>query len=290
MRSGQLEARDRMAGLITGMNETVLKLGIFAGVFVVLALLEWLWPRRQLRLAKARRWSTNLAIVAIDSLIVRAMAAFAVPIAAVAAAAYASEHHIGLFHWLALAPWLTVLLAIVVLDFAIWLQHVASHKIPMLWRVHQMHHADVDIDVTTAIRFHPIEIALSMLWKIGWVLALGAPLAAVVTFEIIMNAGAMFSHANIALPASLDQWLRRIIVTPDMHRVHHSVLQPEHDSNYGFNLSIWDRWFGTYTPQPAQGHQGMTIGLAHHQSPDPARLVWSLSLPFKPGSGANRAP
>jgi sterol desaturase/sphingolipid hydroxylase (fatty acid hydroxylase superfamily) len=170
---------------------------------------------------------------------------------------------------------------VVLLDFAIWLQHVLSHRVPALWQVHQVHHADRDFDVTTALRFHPVEIGLSMLYKVVWVLALGAPVAAVIIFEVILNAFAIFNHANVALPGRLDRALRVVIVTPDMHRVHHSVLAREHHNNFGFNLSVWDRVFGTYTAQPRDGHDGMTIGLPQFQSEAPARLAWSLSLPFK---------
>jgi sterol desaturase/sphingolipid hydroxylase (fatty acid hydroxylase superfamily) len=157
-------------------------------------------------------------------------------------------------------------LALLALDLAIWVQHLASHKIPLFWRLHKVHHADRDIDVTTAVRFHPVEIALSMLWKIVVVVPLGAPPLAVLLFEVILNACAMFNHANIALPAWLDGALRVAIVTPDMHRVHHSVLRREHDSNYGFNLSLWDRLFRTYTAQPEKGHRGMTVGLSPYQT------------------------
>jgi sterol desaturase/sphingolipid hydroxylase (fatty acid hydroxylase superfamily) len=170
--------------------------------------------------------------------------------------------------------------AVLVLDLAIWGQHWASHKVPLFWRLHQVHHADRDIDVTTAVRFHPVEIALSMLWKIVVVVPLGAPPLAVFLFEVILNACAMFNHANIALPQWLDRILRLLVVTPDMHRVHHSVLRREHNTNYGFNLSVWDRLFRTYTAQPEGGHQGMTIGLPPYQSEAPTRFGWSLWLPF----------
>jgi sterol desaturase/sphingolipid hydroxylase (fatty acid hydroxylase superfamily) len=186
--------------------------------------------------------------------------------------------------------------ALLALDLAIWAQHLVSHKVPLFWRLHQVHHADRDIDVTTAIRFHPIEIGLSMLWKIVVVLVIGASPLAVFLFEVILNGCAMFNHANLALPRSLDGILRLIIVTPDMHRVHHSVLRREHDSNYGFNLSIWDRLFRTYTAQPEGGHQGMTIGLPPYQNLNPSRFDWSLLLPFRPlkrsssGSSGGKAP
>lgn len=264
------------------MSETWwFRLAAFAAIFAIMAALEHLLPKRRLEASKGQRWLTNLAIVGIDSVLVRVMASLAPPLAAVAAALYAQTHGIGLLNWLAWPVSLEILLAIVVLDLALWLQHLASHKMSLLWRLHQMHHADVDIDVTTALRFHPIEIGLSMLWKIGCVLALGAAAPAVLLFELILSGGAMFNHANVALPKRLDGALRLLVVTPDMHRVHHSVLRREHCSNYGFNLSIWDRAFGTYTEEPEGGHHGMTIGLAPYQSAAPTRLGWSLSLPFK---------
>lgn len=264
-----------------GLSEAALRFAAFASIFVVMALLEVLAPRRDLTAPKGRRWITNLAIVGIDSLIVRLMAQAAVPIAAVAAALYAEAHGIGLFNALALPAWVEIVAAIVVLDFAIWFQHWAAHQVPVLWRLHQMHHADRDIDVTTAIRFHPIEIALSMVWKIAVVLALGAAPLAVLLFEIILNGCAMFNHANVRLPARLDRALRVVLVTPDMHRVHHSTIAREHNSNYGFNLSIWDRLFGTYTAEPEAGHSGMTIGLPAYQHDGPTRIGWSLLVPFK---------
>ena len=267
-----------------GYSDTAVRLWAFAAVFIVMALLELAMPRRRLTRPRVERWPTNLAIIALDSLVVRLMGGLAVPLAAVAAAIYAHGAGWGLLNWLHWPVWLESLIAIVSLDFAIWLQHLASHKLPVFWRLHQMHHADVDIDVTTAIRFHPIEIALSMLWKILWVLGLGASAGAVLVFEIILTAMAMFNHGNVALPSWLDSTMRRLLVTPDMHRVHHSVLAHEHNSNYGFNLSVWDRMFATYTEAPEQGHAGMTIGLNEFQSDAPTRLLWSLSVPFKPMS------
>ena len=262
-------------------DEAWVRLSVFAIVFALVACLELLRPKRKLRARKDRRWLTNLAIVALDSLIVRGMAMLSVPLAALAAAYYAEGHDIGLLNMLDAPLWLNVLVTVVVLDFAIWLQHVIFHKFPILWRLHQVHHADTDIDVSTALRFHPIEIAASMLWKIICVMALGASAAGVLLFEIILNACAMFSHANLDLPAKLDQIVRKLIVTPDMHRIHHSVLRREHDSNYGFNLSIWDRLFRTYRDQPEAGHRDMTIGLPPYQSEAPTRLGWSLLLPFQ---------
>lgn len=266
-----------------------MRLYAFLSVFAVMAVAELLLPMRELKASKAGRWITNLSIVVIGGLVIRAMAAFVVPLAAVAVAVAAERNGWGLLNQVALPGWLEALLAVVALDFAIWFQHLVAHKIPLLWRLHQMHHADVDIDVTTAIRFHPIEIALSMLWKIACVLALGASPEAVLVFEIVLNGLAMFNHANVALPPALDSVLRLAIVTPDMHRVHHSVTRAEHDSNYGFNLSVWDRAFGTYTAQPEHGHLGMTIGLPQYQSEAPTRLGWSLLLPFRSsGAGGHR--
>jgi sterol desaturase/sphingolipid hydroxylase (fatty acid hydroxylase superfamily) len=209
------------------------------------------------------------------------MAMLAVPVAAVAAAFYVQNHQIGLLNQVAWPEWFKILVALLVLDLAIWAQHLASHKIPLFWRLHQVHHADRDIDVTTAVRFHPVEIALSMLWKIVVVAVLGASPLAVFLFEVILNACAMFNHANVALPRTLDRVLRLLVVTPDMHRVHHSVLRSEHNRNYGFNLSLWDRLFRTYLAQPQAGHQGMTIGLDPYQTEAPTRFAWSLALPFR---------
>ncbi|PPD01333.1 MAG: fatty acid hydroxylase [Hyphomicrobium sp.] len=265
----------------SSLGEGGVRLAVFVSVFVLLAFLELARPRRVLSASKRQRWVTNWAIVIIDSALVRAMAHLVVPIAAVAAAVAAQQSGFGLLNLVALPVGLEILLAVVVLDLAIWAQHVASHKVPVLWRLHQMHHADRDIDLSTAIRFHPVEIALSMVWKILCVVALGASPFAVVLFEIILNAGAMFSHANIRLPLWLDRALRAVIVTPDMHRVHHSIERHEHDSNYGFNLSVWDRLFGTYTDQPAKGHDAMTIGLKAYQSDGPSQLGWSLALPWR---------
>lgn len=262
--------------------ELVARIGAFATVFSLMAWLELRQPRRPLRHARRTRWPTNMAIVVIDSAVVRVMSLFALPIVAVAAAEFAARNGLGLFNTIGVPAVAAVLLSILVLDFAVWLQHVASHKIPILWRLHRMHHADQDFDATTAIRFHPIEIALSMLWKSAWVVMLGAPPVAVLLFEIILNGCAIFNHANVALPPRLDRVMRKLIVTPDMHRVHHSVLQSEHNSNYGFNFPFWDWLFRTYAAQPSAGHDGMTIGLVPYQTEGPTRLSWCLTLPFKP--------
>lgn len=262
------------------LSEGEARFAVFAGVFAIMAAWELLAPLRPLSQSKARRWATNLTIGGLGALTARLMGLFFVPLAAIAAAIWAEGAGFGLFNLTGLPGWLEILLAVVILDLAIYAQHVASHHVPVLWRLHRMHHADPDFDVTTAVRFHPIEIGLSMLWKIAVVLALGASAFAVFLFEVILNACAMFNHSNVRLPAGLDRVLRRVIVTPDMHRVHHSVIRREHDSNFGFNLAIWDRLFGTYQAQPEAGHQGMVIGLADTQDERPTRLSWSLAMPF----------
>ncbi|MFT5510597.1 MAG: sterol desaturase/sphingolipid hydroxylase (fatty acid hydroxylase superfamily) [Hyphomicrobiaceae bacterium] len=271
-----------------GGLEAIWRIGAFIAVFAIMAALESVSPKRRLTYQRLTRWRTNFGIVLLGSLAVRAMAmlpgllgAAAVPLVAVSAAFLAADRGWGLLNTVALPAWLEIIVTLLVLDFAIWLQHLASHKIPMLWRLHRMHHADVEFDVTTAIRFHPIEIALSMLYKVLWVLVLGPSVLAVIIFEVILSSCALFNHANVALPLGLDRLLRTLIVTPDMHRVHHSTEQAEHDTNYGFNLSVWDRLFATYKAQPDAGHVGMTIGLKPYQSDAPTRFGWSLWLPFK---------
>jgi sterol desaturase/sphingolipid hydroxylase (fatty acid hydroxylase superfamily) len=270
---------------VLGQNDGLLRLAVFAGVFLVMAAIELVRPKRRLTVSKARRWLTNLGIAGTDMLVLRLMAMLAVPVAAVAAAYFAREHGLGLLNEVAWPYWIKVAIALLVLDLAIWFQHLVSHKVPIFWRLHRVHHADRDIDVTTAVRFHPIEIALSMLWKILVVVLLGASPFAVFLFEVILNACAMFNHANIALPSWLDGVLRLFIVTPDMHRVHHSVVRNEHDRNFGFNLSLWDRLFRTYLAEPKAGQEGMTIGLTPYQTEAPTKFVWSLALPFRGTSG-----
>jgi sterol desaturase/sphingolipid hydroxylase (fatty acid hydroxylase superfamily) len=265
-------------------GEAWVRLAAFVAVLGLMATLEALWPRRQRLIPRATRWVTNLTFVGLGAAIVRLLmaagATLGVPLVAVLAAMLAERRGWGLFNLTDWPLWLEALAAIVILDFAIWFQHLAAHRLPWLWVVHRVHHADTEFDVSTALRFHPIEIGLSMLWKVLWVLALGAPAAAVIVFEIILNALAMFNHANFALPVWLDRILRSVIVTPDMHRVHHSVRKDEHHTNFGFNLSIWDRLFGTYLAQPRDGHDGMTIGLPQYQTEQPTGLWWSLKLPF----------
>jgi sterol desaturase/sphingolipid hydroxylase (fatty acid hydroxylase superfamily) len=259
------------------MSEPQIRLAIFVGLFVLLAVMEVLAPRREPKPVKASRWLTNIAIVAIDSLVVRLI----FKSAAVGGALWAAENGIGLFNMVAVPTVLAIVLSFVVLDFAVWLAHVASHKIPLLWRIHRMHHTDVDFDLTTAVRFHPFEIVLSMAWKYLFVLALGAPAVAVLVFEIVLNGAAMFNHSNWRLPLWLDAVLRKVIVTPDMHRIHHSIDRHETDSNYGFNLSIWDQMFGTYVPEPVLGQEDMKIGLPECQDVRPTKIGWTLMVPFR---------
>jgi sterol desaturase/sphingolipid hydroxylase (fatty acid hydroxylase superfamily) len=262
------------------MSEPAIRLISFAVIFSSLALIE-IWSPRLERdefhgALKSRRWLTNISILLISSLALRVI----FPLAAVGAAIWAAGKGYGLLPWLGLPAWLAAILAFILLDFAIWLEHVASHKVPLFWRIHRMHHADTGFDVTTALRFHPIEIVLSMFWKALVIIVLGAPPFAVLVFEIVLNGSSMFNHANINLPPRIDRVLRKIIVTPDMHRVHHSTEKRETDSNYGFNFAFWDRLFRTYNAQPAAGHARMQIGLPQWRGEKPANLLWSLKLPF----------
>lgn len=258
-------------------NETFIRLGVFLGLFVLFATVERFFPRRPSK--RAGRWATNWTLVLIDSLALR-LVAIAVPLLAVGAAIDASERGIGVLNQFDSPFWIKALVAILILDFAIWLQHLITHKVPLLWRLHQVHHADSEMDVTTAIRFHPLEIAVSMGLKIGLVYALGPSAYAVVLFEVLLNGTAMFNHANIKLPLPVDAIVRKLLVTPDMHRVHHSIHRAEHDSNYGFSLSIWDRIFGTYIAQPKDGQAEMKIGLIPKYTVNNS-ILSVLTMPFR---------
>lgn len=238
--------------------EPALRLGSFLGVFVLLAVGEWFAPRRRLSLGKPLRWSSNLGLVALNTLCLRLLA----PLGAVGVALAAEAHGWGLFQVLEVPWWLAVVLSVLLLDAAIYLQHVMLHAVPLLWRLHLVHHADLDFDVTTGLRFHTIEIVLSLGIKAAVIALVGAPAVAVLVFEVLLNATSMFNHSNLRLPPALDRWLRLVVVTPDMHRVHHSVITRETNSNFGFNLPWWDWLFGTYRAQPKAGHEQMTIGLA----------------------------
>jgi sterol desaturase/sphingolipid hydroxylase (fatty acid hydroxylase superfamily) len=262
--------------------EIPIRLAAFTGVFVFMAAWELLAPRRPQATERPLRWSSNLGIVVLDTILVR----FLVPTTAVGIALLAEQRGWGVFHSFAAPDWLAVIASVIVLDLAIYLQHVLFHAVPVLWRLHRMHHADLAFDVTTGVRFHPIEILLSLLIKLAVVAALGAPALAVLLFEVLLNATSMFSHGNVRLPERLDRMLRWIVVTPDMHRVHHSVDAPETNSNFGFNLPWWDRMFGTYRAQPVAGHDAMTIGIEQFRERSELRLDRMLLQPFREGVGA----
>ncbi len=262
-------------------SEATVRLLAFLAIFGSMAALELLAPRLErpemVGALKAKRWFTNFSILILSSMLLRLV----FPAAAVGAAVYAESRGLGLFHQVSVGGLAVGIISFFILDFAVWLEHVASHKIPVLWRIHRMHHADQGFDATTALRFHPLEIILSMFWKAGVVVALGAPVISVLIFEIVLNGAAMFNHANIDIPRRLDRFLRLFIVTPDMHRVHHSSERDETDSNYGFNFPFWDRLFSTYRGQPRLGHEGMEIGLKKYRDGSSANLLWSLVLPFR---------
>ncbi len=257
----------------------LIRLGVFLGLFGALAAMEALWPKRARILPRGARWFTNLSITVLNTLSLQGLAVV-LPALAVGAAVDAWVLGWGVLNQVGWPLWVRGLVAVLALDFAIWAQHLVTHKVPLFWRFHRMHHADRDMDVTTALRFHPAEILASMLLKVGLVYALGAPPVAVVVFEILLNGTALFNHSNLRLPGWLDRAVRWLLVTPDMHRVHHSRQRHEHDSNYGFALSVWDRIFRTYRAQPEGGHDGMEVGL-EWQDEKPAKLGWSLWLPFR---------
>ena len=258
-------------------TEIAIRIACYAAAFAALGLWEMLAPRRPRVIERTRRWPGNLGILAIDALAVRVL----VPTAAVGAAVLAAESGWGLFNLAGLPLPFAAILGFLILDLAIYAQHFVFHHVPVLWRLHRMHHADLDIDVTTGVRFHPIEILLSMAIKIAIVVAVGIPALAVLIFEIALNATSMFNHANVAMPSWLDRIVRLFVVTPDMHRVHHSINRAETDSNFGFNLPWWDRLFGTYRAAPQAGHSAMTIGLPVFRDPAELRIDRLLTQPFR---------
>lgn len=257
-------------------HEAIIRLGSFFGILAVMGVCELIAPRRTLTTSKSVRWFSNLSIVFINTATVR----FLSPVLAIPMAISAQESGWGLLNYWQLPYWLSVVLGVLILDFVIYVQHVMFHTLPMLWKLHMMHHADMDIDVTTGSRFHPVEIYFSMLIKISAIAVFGPPVLAVLIFEVLLNGTAMFNHSNFRLPPGLDRYLRLLVVTPDMHRVHHSVTIRETNSNFGFNFPWWDRFFGTYRDQPAAGHEGMTIGLAQFRDPKRLTLPWMIALPF----------
>jgi sterol desaturase/sphingolipid hydroxylase (fatty acid hydroxylase superfamily) len=257
--------------------ELQIRLGFFFGIFALVAVAEILAPRRKLLASKPIRWINNLGLVFLNSLVLRLL----FPAAAVGVAAFAQANGWGLLNYYDLPFILAVIISVIAMDMVIYLQHVMVHSIPALWRLHMVHHVDPDYDVTTGARFHTLEIILSMLIKFATIIALGPPVVAVVIFEVLLNATAMFNHGNIKLPESVDRILRLFVVTPDMHRVHHSVIPEETNSNFGFNLPWWDRIFGTYMAQPEAGHQDMDIGIQGFRQPK--QISWlpgMLALPF----------
>jgi sterol desaturase/sphingolipid hydroxylase (fatty acid hydroxylase superfamily) len=258
-------------------NEDFVRLFAFAALLAAMAAWEILAPRREQKLARSTRWPGNIGIVVLDTVLVRLV----FPTTAVGLALVAEARGWGLFHTLGLPVWVSVPVAVMALDLAIYLQHVLFHAVPALWRLHRMHHADLEFDVTTGARFHPVEILLSMGIKLGVVAALGTPAVAVLAFEVLLNATSMFNHSNVRMPARLDRLLRWFVVTPDMHRVHHSIVVRETNSNFGFNLPWWDRLFGTYRDQPAPGHETMTIGIEQFRQPAEQRLDRMLTQPFR---------
>lgn len=258
-------------------NEPTIRILGFVSVLSVMAVWEILATRRPQTIKRRVRWPGNLAIVVLDTLAVRLL----FPLAAVGAAIYASEHGWGLLNLVSLPGWVAVVLAVLALDLAIYFQHRIFHAVPWFWRLHRMHHADLEFDVTTGLRFHPLEILLSMAIKMAVVVLIGAPALAVVVFEVLLNATSLFNHGNVRLPQRVDRWLRLLLVTPDMHRVHHSAIQRETDSNFGFSVPWWDRLFGTYRAQPEKGHLGMTIGIENFRTEHDLRLDRMLIQPFR---------
>lgn len=262
-------------------HEPLIRVSIFTGIFTLMALGEGWRPRRVRILSRWQRWPGNIGILALNTVAVRIV----FPSAAVGFAALAESRGWGLLHMLSLPETVTIPFSVLALDLFIYFQHVLLHATPLLWRLHRMHHADLDFDVTTGSRFHPLEILLSMGLKLMIIAALGTPAMAVLIFEILLNGTSMFNHANLKLGPGVDKALRLFIVTPDMHRVHHSIIRSETNSNFGFNLSWWDRLFGTYRAQPASGHEAMTIGIDQFRSPREQRLDRMLIQPFTGSSG-----
>lgn len=258
-----------------------IRLAFFVGIFVIMALWEVLAPRRSGAVGRAVRWPSNLGLAAVNTGLLRILN----PAAAVGLALLAEERGWGLLTHLGLPGWWAVVLSVVILDLAIYFQHVLFHAVPLLWRLHRVHHADLDFDVTTGVRFHPVEIILSMGIKLVLVAALGPPAIAVLIFEVVLNGTSLFNHSNVRLAPSVDHWLRWLVVTPDMHRVHHSVVPRETNSNFGFNLPWWDRMFGTYRAQPAAGHEGMAVGVAQFRAVRELRLDRMLMQPLRGKTG-----
>lgn len=259
------------------LESTAVRLSVFLIVLLLMISIEALLPYKRRTQTRSRRWVTNLGLVFLNSLALKLLG----PITAVGVAAYALDNGWGLLALVPLPLYLDIIIGVILLDFAIYVQHVLSHKLPLLWKLHRVHHCDRDIDATTGIRFHPIEILFSMIYKCLIVVILGPLPLAVIAFEVILNASAMFNHSNIKLPLAVERIVRLLFVTPSMHRVHHSIFPHETDSNYGFCLSVWDRLCRTYIKDAQGGQDNMTIGLSEYQNDSPSSIVWCLKLPFK---------
>ncbi len=268
------DAISRTGGTVT--SEATIRVGSFVAILIIVGIMETIFPRRRLDVSKPRRWFANLSISALSTFVARLL----LPVAPVGLSLYCTQHSVGLFHFVSLPGWLTLPASVLLLDMLIYFQHVIFHKHPLLWRIHRMHHADLNIDASTGIRFHPIEILLSILIKFGAIIVLGTPATAVIIFEILLNGCALFNHANMRLPLKFDARLRLIVVTPDMHRVHHSTDMKEANTNFGFNFPWWDKMFGTYKSQPDLGHDNMHIGLNIFRQPEFIRLSKMLTIPF----------
>jgi sterol desaturase/sphingolipid hydroxylase (fatty acid hydroxylase superfamily) len=258
-------------------RDAAIRLLFFLAVFLIIALAEHLWPRRPLTVPKGPRWFCNCLIVVIDSVAARLV----LPIMPVTLAGIAASNGWGILNNVSLPQAVKIVAAVLALDLVIYLQHRAFHRIPFFWRFHRMHHTDLDIDVSSGNRFHPVEILFSLIIKLGAVALLGAPVIAVVIFEVLLNATSLFNHGNLRIPESVDRLLRLVLVTPDMHRVHHSIIPRETDSNFSFNLPWWDRLLGTYRDQPKDGHLGMAIGLKEFRDPARLGIGYLLMLPFR---------
>lgn len=256
------------------MTEGTIRLSVFLGMLILMGALETLFPARDRLQKRASRWTTNLGLVIIDTLAIRLL----FPIIAVGVALWAQAQGWGVLNLMALPDWAAILLAIIILDMMIYWQHVAFHHIPVLWRLHKVHHADRDLDASSGLRFHPVEIVISMLYKMAVVVALGAPVMAVIIFEILLNACALFNHANVRLPRGIERPLRMVMVTPALHRIHHSVIERETNTNFGFSVIWWDKIFRSYTDKPTGS---LTLGLSEYQTDAPSSLWWSLITPFK---------
>ncbi len=263
-------------------HEPLIRLASFFGIFALMAVWEVIAPRRPLMASRVSRWPTNLSIVVLNTITARLLFSTT----AVGAAVLAQQNQWGVLNLVVWPKWVTVVATLVAMDFVLYLQHVVFHAVPALWRLHMMHHADLEVDVTTGARFHPVEIVLSMLIKLAAIALTGAPPVAVLTFEVVLNATSMFNHSNIRMPETLDRFLRWIVVTPDMHRIHHSVVRDETNSNFGFSLPWWDRLLGTYRPDPAKSQIEMALGLEQFRDPRELTLAGSLALPFRGGTGA----